>query len=628
MIYMMKNGKIVEHGKHEDLCQWNKEYDELIKSFDKKYRGNSQLLVDSTTNTIKSKRLTSTAVSSSNINLIFNREETEFDITKGVYGVQAIDYRVGGKYLSEFVCAMALLYSIPIAASPLIFFYISQETLVNTTLISIILASIVGFIILLGLILTIIYNREIFNAAKKMHERWLKKINRAHISIFSSVFPSALINICSHDLQEVDHTLPKLKITILMHFGIILFTITILGIICPWLLLPMAIFVSVIIIYQLYLRRLILALNESKIDSITPIYNHVVNTVTERATIQAYRKEREFVKKFNKFCDANATYDFMIKATKLWIEFRIKFISAITLAVVIVICAVVNGVKDRYQVLGLAFICTIQLTQSIVHLTAAIIDAYGSLMTVGYIDNYIQNIPQEIRDNIDRRDWPLIPSIHFQNVLLINSTDHEPLNFSIYAGEKVAIHGSNTEIKSHLVKVLLQFDEVFSGNILIGNLNIVDINIDVLRQYVDYIPRVPILFNGTIKYNLESNNRRTDKEIMDALQKVFLWEKISKFDNKLDSNASNLFSVTEKKLLSLARIYLNSTVFNRSIIIIEDLEPDTELINNILQDVFKDFTVIVLSNSPNWNAKRIIKLQHSKETRALKSNNLLACTKK
>lgn len=176
----------------------------------------------------------------------------------------------------------------------------------------------------------------------------------------------------------------------LMHFGIILFTITILGIICPWLLLPMTIFVSVIIIYQLYLRRLILALNESKIDSITPIYNHVVNTVNERATIQAYRKEREFVKKFNKFCDANATYDFMLKATKLWIEFRIKFISAITLAVVIVICAVVNGVKDRYQVLGLAFICTIQLTQSIVHLTAAIIDAYGSLMTVGYIDNFIQ----------------------------------------------------------------------------------------------------------------------------------------------------------------------------------------------------------------------------------------------
>lgn len=113
--------------------------------------------------------------------------------------------------------------------------------------------------------------------------------------------------------------------------------------------------------------------------------------------------------------------------------------------------------------------------------------------------------------------------------------------------------------------MLLQFDEVFSGNILIGNLNIVDINIDVLRQYVDYIPRVPILFNGTIKYNLESHNRRTDKEIMDVLQKVFLWEKISKLDNKLDSNASNLFSVTEKKLLSLARIYLNSTAFNRSV---------------------------------------------------------------
>lgn len=92
-----------------------------------------------------------------------------------------------------------------------------------------------------------------------------------------------------------------------------------------------------------------------------------------------------------------------------------------------------------------------------------------------------------------------------------------------------------------------------------------DINIDVLRQYVDYIPRVPILFNGTIKYNLEPHNRRTDKEIIEALQKVFLWEKISKLDYKLDSSAGNLFNVTEKKLLSLARIYLNSTAFNRSV---------------------------------------------------------------
>lgn len=188
----------------------------------------------------------------------------------------------------------------------------------------------------------------------------------------------------------MDYTLPKLKITILMHFGISLFTTTILGIICPWLLLPMAIFITIIIIYQFYIRKLVIALNESRIESVTPIYNHVVSTVNERITIQAYRKERDFAKKFYKYCDANTTYDFMLKATKLWMEYRIKLISAVTLAAVIIICAAVNGVKDRYQVLGLGFICTIQLTQSLVHLTAAIIDVHGSLMIVGFVDNYIQ----------------------------------------------------------------------------------------------------------------------------------------------------------------------------------------------------------------------------------------------
>lgn len=124
----MKNGKVVEHGTHEELCQWNKEYDELTKSFGKKFRDNSrQLLVDSG---IKNKGLslaTAAAISSSDLNLKLSREEKDFDeTTKGIYGIRAIDYRAGGKCLSEFVCAMALLYSIPIAASPLIFFYISQ----------------------------------------------------------------------------------------------------------------------------------------------------------------------------------------------------------------------------------------------------------------------------------------------------------------------------------------------------------------------------------------------------------------------------------------------------------------------------------------------------------------------
>lgn len=121
-------------------------------------------------------------------------------------------------------------------------------------------------------------------------------------------------------------------------------------------------------------------------------------------------------------------------------------------------------------------------------------------------------------------------------------------------------------MKQDLAKALMQFEEVFSGNILIGSMNIADIHIDTLRQHVDYIPAIPILFDGSIRYNLEPNNRKTNNEIMAVLQKFNLWDKISKLDDKLAADANNaFFSITEKKLLFLARIYLNTYCFSRNV---------------------------------------------------------------
>ncbi|XP_034940378.1 multidrug resistance-associated protein 9-like isoform X2 [Chelonus insularis] len=618
VVYMMKQGKIVDQGKHDDLRQWNKEYEDLVNSFEKKYQEIPKTPVK---NIIRMKSFINSGASTHNLGSISHVDkDPENSVGTSMYwGIAPrIDCRPykndKGKCLSEFVCGLSLFYSIPIAAAPLIFFYIAQKTLTTTTYIAIILASLAVFIVVCGLFLIIMYNKDVFNAAKTMHDRWLQSIYRAHISVFSAISSSAIINICTHDMQEVDYALPKLKITALMHIGISIISAVILTIVCPWLLIPILLFIAGIIGYKIYVRQIILTLDELKIESITPIYSHMVNTVNERIIIQAYRKDREFARKFYKYCNINAAYNFMLEATKLWFEYRVKIFSVFTLMAVMVICAALSSFKDRYEVLGLAFICTLQLTQSIVHLSRAIIDAYGSLMSIGFVENYIQNIPQEKKDSDDqRRDWPSAPNIHFQNVLLTSSsTDYEPLNFSIYAGDKVEIHTNDRIMKRDVVNALLKFEEVFSGNILVGNVNINDIHIDKLRRYVNYIPGTPVLFDGTIRYNLEITVRKSNEEIMAALQQVLLWEKISKLKYKLDNDANNIFSRVEKKLLFLARIYLNSPFPNRSIIIIEDLEPDPSLIENILQDVFKEFTIIVMSNKSHSSSRRVIELQSQK----------------
>ncbi|XP_015127740.1 multidrug resistance-associated protein 9 [Diachasma alloeum] len=619
-IYVMKEGKIVEQGSHDELLQWNSEYTDLIKTFGRRQEGT---INKDAAESVRGKHLSNGPSISDSILDISTQVErdsdeeggTRMDRLKSELKYKAYINGNRGWWHGAIVCTLSLLYSIPIAAAPLVFTYIAQKMLTNTTMIAVILAFMVGFIIFWGLILMIIYNEDVFTSARNIHELWLQKINKAQISVFSTASSIILLNIFSLNLQEVDYMLPRLKITALTHVGISFFSIIILGILSPWLLLPAIIFMSAMFAYNFYVRGLLLALYELKIHSVTPIYTHTINTVRERAVIQAYRKEREFSKKFYKHCNANLAYDFLLDALKLWVEFRIKFLSALTLAIIMIICASLSAIKVRYEVLGLAFICTLQLTQSVIHLTGAVMSGNGSLLTIGVVDKYIMNIPQEKTegDNI-RKQWPAVPDIHFQDVLLSTNSpiDQEPLNFSIYAGEKVAFRGLDPELQRDLVKCLLQINEVFAGNIIIGSLKIFDISIEVLRDHVDYIPKVPVLFDGTVRYNVDPNRRNSEKTVVKTLQKMLLWEKIVKLDERLDNDTSNIFSLVEKKLLLLARIYLKSVAFSKHIIIIEELDQDAEILDGLFQDVLKQFTVIVLSSKSSWNAQRVIRLNDHK----------------
>ncbi|XP_063982837.1 ATP-binding cassette sub-family C member 5-like isoform X2 [Diachasmimorpha longicaudata] len=619
-IYVMKEGKIVEQGSHDELLQWNSEYTDLIKTFGRRQDGVIRKEPSETVRRRHSSLQPSLSDSILDISTQIDRDSDEDGNTRMDRlrsELKYKDYINGdrGWWHGAIVCALSLLYSIPIAAAPLVFTYIAQKMLTSTTMIAVILAFMVGFIIFWGLILMIIYNEDVFTSARNIQELWLQRIYRAQISIFSTVSSIILLNIFSLNLQEVDYMLPRLKITALMHVGISFFSVIILGILSPWLLFPMTIFLSAIFAYNFYIRGLLLALYELKIHSVIPIYTHTIHTIRERAVIQAYRKEREFSKKFYKYSNANLVYDFLLDALKLWVEFRIKFFSLLALTIIMTICASLSAINVRYEVLGLAFICTLQLTQSVIHLTGAVMSGNGSLLTIGVVDKYIMNIPQEKTegDNI-RKQWPAVPDIHFQDVLLSTNSpiEQEPLNFSIYAGQKVAFRGLDPELQRDLIKCLLQIIEVFAGNIIIGSRKIFDISIEVLRDHVDYIPKVPVLFDGTVRYNVDPHRRHSEKTVVKVLQKMLLWEKIAKLEFRLDNDTSNIFSVMEKKLLLLARIYLKSIAFSKHIIIIEELDQDAEVLDGLFQDALKEFTVIVLSTKSSWNAQRVIRLNDHK----------------
>ncbi|CAI7721839.1 ABC transporter B family member 6, putative [Plasmodium vivax] len=141
---------------------------------------------------------------------------------------------------------------------------------------------------------------------------------------------------------------------------------------------------------------------------------------------------------------------------------------------------------------------------------------------------------------------------------------------NIENGEKVAIIGKSGLGKSTLIKLLLKFYEINSGNIYIDNKNIENINLYTLRKSISVVPQDTILFNNTISYNIKYGNFQcTDKQMIDACVQSELHEKILQMDKQYDTlvgERGTKLSIGEKQRICIARCFLK----NSKIIVLDE----------------------------------------------------------
>jgi len=142
--------------------------------------------------------------------------------------------------------------------------------------------------------------------------------------------------------------------------------------------------------------------------------------------------------------------------------------------------------------------------------------------------------------------------------------------------------------------------EYEKGSIKIDGADIKTLGLHDLREQIAVIPQDPVMFQGTIRTNLDPTNQYTDEQIQNAIDVSHLGTALTDEQKKLDAevleNGSN-YSVGQRQLMCLARALLR----NCKILLLDEAtsQIDTftdDKLQETLRSEFKDNTMLTIAH--------------------------------
>ncbi|EFC39720.1 predicted protein [Naegleria gruberi] len=603
-VIVLQQGEIVAKGPLKDIMD-SYDFSKLITEDDNNEKSEESSPEISEE---KPKSKTTEKGSESKGKLVLNEERTTGNISWGIFY----------DYLKEYGISLILL-CIFLSFASLGTKLLSQMwiSFMNMNTFQMSIANYVWIYLVIGCLDSLIlfirsgfYSYGSLKSSLKLHNKMLEGVLRAPILFFDQNPVGRILNRFTQDINATDNemlfTIP-VAINIILN---ILLTIILISTITPLFLVVIVPIGLVFYLIQIYYR--VSSREIRRLESIarSPSLSHFSSCLQGINTIKALLVHEQI------FHDCNRKIDFATKhshfrfAINRWLGIRIQVLAQIVVFFTALFAIIARHTTTYIapSLLALSITYSLQLTDNFTFLIRYFVDLESSMTSVERIVHYCNNIdseaPTEQEDDPSPEEWPSEGRIEATNFSVRYRSDLDPvlksINFTIDPGTKVGIVGRSGSGKSSLLISLFRFLEADSGNIKIDGYNISDIGLKRLRQSLLIIPQQPVLFTGTIRYNLDIFNEFTDKEIWSALERVHLKNKIRSMEKKLDEpvteNGGN-FSIGERQLVSLARCILRKAkiiIFDESTAFV-DHQADA-LVQKIVREEFKHATIITVAH--------------------------------
>ena len=227
-----------------------------------------------------------------------------------------------------------------------------------------------------------------------------------------------------------------------------------------------------------------------------------------------------------------------------------------------------------------------------------------SLADMDLLAKLLKETP-EVKDQDNASELTITKgSIRFDNVSFAYTPERKILdqvNLEIQPGQKVAVVGPSGSGKSTIARLLFRFYDVSQGAVYVDEQNIAHCTQDSLRQRVSMVPQDTMLFNETIRFNVQYGNpQASDEQLLQAISLANLDPLIAKLPEGIDTVVGERglkLSGGEVQRVAIARAILkqpNIIVFDEAT---SSLDTNTEVaVMQAIREVTKHVTSLMIAH--------------------------------
>ncbi|KAL3649855.1 hypothetical protein CASFOL_006258 [Castilleja foliolosa] len=420
---------------------------------------------------------------------------------------------------------------------------------------------------------------------------------RAPLSFFDSTPSSRILNRSSTDQSIVDTDIPY-RLAGLAFALIQLLSIVVLMSQVAWQIFFLFLVVFAISIwYQAYYITTARELARMVPTQQAPILHHFSESIAGASIIRSFGQEDRFWKMNVNLVDVYSRVAFHNSGTMEWLCVRINFLFNLVFFFLLIILVSLPRSAIDPSLAGLAATYGLNLNVLQAWVIWNLCNVENKMISVERILQFT-GIPSEapllIENSRPDPEWPLNGLIQVENLHVQYKPDLPTVLKGVtctFPGQKkIGVVGRTGSGKSTLIQALFRVVEPCEGRILIDGVDISKIGLQDLRLRLSIIPQDPILFQGTLRTNLDPLEQHSDHEIWEVLRKCHLSENVKQDERLLDGPVSEdgeNWSVGQRQLVCLARVLLQK----RRILVLDEATASVDTAtDNLIQKTIREET--------------------------------------